>query len=66
MSPSGIKTIAERLFSEGRPVTVETYLDFAYTDPIPKPIPAEMLMEATQAVEEWEEELRQRKAKKAG
>jgi hypothetical protein len=50
MNQSGISPVALRLLQLGIPVTVENYLDYAYTDPVPNPVPAEMLAEAEEAV----------------
>jgi hypothetical protein len=42
--------IAALLIKRGLPLTVKSYLNFAYPDGIPKPIPAEILEEAREAI----------------
>ena len=42
--------IAALLIKRGLPLTVKSYLNFAYPDGIPKPISAELLEEAREAI----------------
>ncbi len=51
MKQTGISPTALHLLKLGRPVTVETWLDFNYPQGVPNPVPAELLAEAEEAVE---------------
>jgi len=52
INPTGISPTALHLHNHGRPVTVESWLDFNFPDGLPKPIPAEILLQAEKAVEQ--------------
>lgn len=56
MNPTGGNPIVNHLLKLGRPVTVESYLQFAYPEGVPSPLPAEIRLEADNAVEQAQKE----------
>lgn len=51
MSPIGGNQIVDHLLKLGRPVTEASYLAYAYPTGVPSPLPAEIKIEAQEAVE---------------
>lgn len=46
--------VVAHMIELGIPVTIESYLRYAYTDPLPRPLRAEVRAEAAHAVREAE------------
>lgn len=51
MNQTGGSPTAMLLKKRGLPLTVESYLRFAYPDGVPRPVPAELIQEAQDAID---------------